>query len=133
MLTTLRIENFAIVKQLELDFSSGMIAFTGETGAGKSIMIDALMLALGGRTDASVIRSGEEKCDITACFHFENHSEPAHWLAEREAGKRLLTPMVIEAVVALEEALKDILYIPDEKEISQMNNEAQSVESTQGE
>ncbi|MFW2571200.1 DNA repair protein RecN [Legionella sp. 29fVS95] len=84
MLTTLRIENFAIVKQLELDFANGMTAFTGETGAGKSIMIDALMLALGGRADASVIRTGEEKCDISACFHFEADSEPARWLTEQD-------------------------------------------------
>lgn len=84
MLTSLRIENFAIVKELELDFSTGMTAFTGETGAGKSIMIDALMLALGGRSDPSLIRLGEEKCDITACFSFEPESEPAAWLATHE-------------------------------------------------
>lgn len=84
MLTTLCIEQFAIVKQLELDFIQGMTAFTGETGAGKSIMIDALMLALGGRGDASVIRPGQEKCDITAGFTFDKSSEPAHWLAEHD-------------------------------------------------
>ncbi len=84
MLTSLRIENFAIVSQLELEFRVGMTAFTGETGAGKSIMIDALMLALGGRADASVIRVGKEKCDIQACFHFENGSPPAKWLAEHD-------------------------------------------------
>lgn len=84
MLISLRIENFAIVSQLELDFSNGMTAFTGETGAGKSIMIDALMLALGGRADASVIRSGADKCDISACFHIDITSEPAHWLAEHD-------------------------------------------------
>ena len=84
MLTSLRIENFAIVSQLELDFSNGMTAFTGETGAGKSIMIDALMLALGGRADASVIRSGAEKCDISACFHIDVNSEPADWLAKHD-------------------------------------------------
>lgn len=84
MLTALRINNFAIVKQLELDFSQGMTAFTGETGAGKSIMIDALMLALGGRADASAVRSGEEKCDITVVFHISADSEPALWLASHD-------------------------------------------------
>ncbi len=84
MLTSLRIENFTIVKFLDLDFASGMTAFTGETGAGKSIMIDALMLALGARADASVIRSGEEKCEISACFHFDANSEPAHWLLQHD-------------------------------------------------
>ncbi|GGI84583.1 DNA repair protein RecN [Legionella impletisoli] len=84
MLTSLRIENFAIVAKLELDFESGMTAFTGETGAGKSIMIDALMLALGDRADVSVIRPGADKCDITACFHYDEHSLPAQWLKEHE-------------------------------------------------
>ncbi|VEG91451.1 DNA repair protein RecN [Legionella spiritensis] len=86
MLTALRIENFAIVKHLELDFAQGMTAFTGETGAGKSIMIDALMLALGGRGDASVIRHGEEKCDIVATFQISLQSEPALWLKEHDIG-----------------------------------------------
>lgn len=84
MLTTLCIEQFAIVHQLELDFTQGMTAFTGETGAGKSIMIDALMLALGDRADASVIRPGQEKCDITAGFYVHQDSEPAQWLAEQD-------------------------------------------------
>jgi DNA repair protein RecN (Recombination protein N) len=84
MLTSLRIENFAIVSELELDFSSGMTAFTGETGAGKSIMIDALMLALGGRADASVVRGGAEKCDISACFQMDASSSPALWLAAND-------------------------------------------------
>ncbi len=80
MLRSLCIDNFAIVSHLELDFSEGMTAFTGETGAGKSIMIDALALALGGRTDASVVRKGEEKCDIHAYFTFSEDSAPALWL-----------------------------------------------------
>lgn len=84
MLTSLRIENFAIVSQLELDFANGMTAFTGETGAGKSIMIDALMLALGGRADASVVRAGAEKCEIHASFSFDAGSQPALWLAEHD-------------------------------------------------
>ncbi len=80
MLRSLVIENLAIVAHLELDFSEGMTAFTGETGAGKSIMIDALMLAMGGRTDASIVRSGEAKCSVSALFSFEEDSEPGVWL-----------------------------------------------------
>ncbi len=84
MLTALHIEHFAIVKSMILEFNNGMTAFTGETGAGKSIMIDALMLALGERADASVVRQGEEKCTITATFTFEEKSEPAIWLNEHD-------------------------------------------------
>lgn len=80
MLISLRIIHFAIVKELELDFSKGMTAFTGETGAGKSIIIDALMLALGERADSSLIRQGEERCEVTATFRFEKGSEPDLWL-----------------------------------------------------
>ncbi len=84
MLVSLRIENYAIVSHLELDFTEGMTAFTGETGAGKSIMIDALMLALGERTDATVIRTGAEKCDITACFQLDSAEALLDWLKEHD-------------------------------------------------
>lgn len=80
MLCSLIIENLAIVSHLELDFSHGMTAFTGETGAGKSIMLDALMLAMGERADASIVRAGEEKCSVSALFNFEAHSEVSSWL-----------------------------------------------------
>jgi DNA repair protein RecN (Recombination protein N) len=86
MLTALRIENFAIVSALEMEFTSGMTAFTGETGAGKSIMIDALMLALGGRGDVSVIRKGEDKCDITASFLVDKDASALAWLQEHDVG-----------------------------------------------
>ncbi len=84
MLVSLRIENFAIVSALELDFNQGMTAFTGETGAGKSIMIDALMLALGGRGESSMIRAGADKCEITACFHIGSDDLPLVWLNEHD-------------------------------------------------
>lgn len=83
MLTSLRIENFTIVQLLELDFAGKMTAFTGETGAGKSIMIDALMLALGDRADSAVVRPGADRCDISACFHIDAGSLPEDWLKEQ--------------------------------------------------
>ncbi len=84
MLVALSIENFAIVKRLELDLAQGMTAFTGETGAGKSIMIDALMLILGGRADVTVVRPHEQKCELNAVFHIDADSEPAEWLCAQE-------------------------------------------------
>jgi DNA repair protein RecN (Recombination protein N) len=68
MLTELRIENFAIIQALRLDFSRGLVIFTGETGAGKSIILDALEAVLGGRADTNAIRTGEERAQIEATF-----------------------------------------------------------------
>ena len=68
MLRTLSIRDFVIVDTIELEFSAGFSVFTGETGAGKSILIDALALALGGRGDASVVREGAARADISADF-----------------------------------------------------------------
>ncbi len=85
MLTSLYVENFAIVSRLELDFTNKMSAFTGETGAGKSIMIDALMLALGERADASIIRADADKCEIQACFIANPNSTTDKWLIENDA------------------------------------------------
>lgn len=84
MLTSLRIVNFAIVKELDLDFSKGMTAFTGETGAGKSIMIDALLLALGSRADCSIVRPHQEKCEVTATFHLEENAQAREWLNQHD-------------------------------------------------
>ncbi len=68
MLTELRIENFAIIDKLALDFSPGLIIFTGETGAGKSIIMDALEMLLGGRTEATVIRADAERAAVEGIF-----------------------------------------------------------------
>src|SRR4051812_50227958 len=82
MLRTLSIRDFVIVDTIELEFSAGFSVFTGETGAGKSILIDALALALGGRGDASVVREGAAKADITA--EFSTSDEADAWLATNE-------------------------------------------------
>jgi DNA repair protein RecN (Recombination protein N) len=84
MLRSLSIRDFVIVDSIELEFSSGFTVLTGETGAGKSILIDALTLALGGRGDASVVREGAAKTDITA--EFATDAEVDAWLDEREFG-----------------------------------------------
>ena len=62
MLETLSIENFAVAKKLSINFSKGLTAITGETGAGKSIAIDALSLILGGKTNAKFVRDGAKSC-----------------------------------------------------------------------
>jgi DNA repair protein RecN (Recombination protein N) len=82
MLRTLSIRDFVIVDSIELEFSTGFSVFTGETGAGKSILIDALTLALGGRGDASVVREGAAKADITADFRVTDVA--AAWLTLHE-------------------------------------------------
>ena len=68
MLTTLRIKNFALVADLTLELQPGCNVITGETGAGKSIIIGALNLVLGERADRTLIRSGEDSCSVEAVF-----------------------------------------------------------------
>jgi DNA repair protein RecN (Recombination protein N) len=82
MLRTLSIRDFVIVESIELEFSAGFTVFTGETGAGKSILIDALTLALGGRGDASMVREGAAKADITADFAVAEQAR--EWLEANE-------------------------------------------------
>ena len=68
MLSELHIENFAIINQLELEFNPGLNIFTGETGAGKSIIIDAVETILGSRADATMVRAGAEHALVEASF-----------------------------------------------------------------
>jgi DNA repair protein RecN (Recombination protein N) len=84
MLKFLAIRDFVIVSSLELDFSSGFTALTGETGAGKSILIDALSLALGERGDAAMVRSGCERAEIAAEFDIAALPHLQIWLREQE-------------------------------------------------
>ncbi|HEX3383088.1 MAG TPA: DNA repair protein RecN [Paraburkholderia sp.] len=84
MLRHLSIRDFVIVAALDLEFDSGFTVFSGETGAGKSILIDALALALGARAEASVVRTGESRADITA--EFETHAQVDQWLDAQALG-----------------------------------------------
>lgn len=84
MLTHLSIHNFAIVERLELELERGMTVVSGETGAGKSIMIDALQLALGGRADSGAVRSGTGKAEIIANFDISGLPRAQAWLDAQE-------------------------------------------------
>ena len=99
MLRHLTIRDFVIVDRLELEFSSGFGTLTGETGAGKSILIDALALALGERADAGVVRTGCERSEVSATFEISDLPEVAAWLAEKDldAGDELLLRRIVDA------------------------------------
>ncbi len=84
MLTQIHIWNFAIVESLDLEFDTGLTVLTGETGAGKSILLDALGLALGDRADSSVIRHGSDKAEISVSFSTNDAPQANAWLLEHE-------------------------------------------------
>ena len=84
MLENLLIKNYVIVDELDLNFLLGFSSLTGETGAGKSILIDALSLALGSRSESGVVKKGNEKADITATFNLEGNDEAQSWLSLNE-------------------------------------------------
>lgn len=100
MLSELRIENFAIIQQLELVFKPGLITFTGETGAGKSIILDAITAVVGGRADPTMIRAGADRASVEATFKLSE--------ANREA---------IHAILIREDLLEDPDYVTLNREI----------------
>lgn len=99
MLTHIHIRNFAIVESLDLEFGPGMGALTGETGAGKSILLDALGLCLGERAEADAVRPGAERAELTATFQIAPGSDAWRWLEERElaADEECLLRRVIQS------------------------------------
>jgi len=127
MLSSLSIRNLVTVESLQLELDSGMSVLTGETGAGKSILIDALGLVLGDKADSSLIRHGSEKAEITAEFDLAKLPEIGNWLVSNElddAGECLLrriisrkgrsrafingTPVTLGTLAALGSQLVDI-------------------------
>lgn len=99
MLVHISVKNYAIVEHLDLELMDGMSVITGETGAGKSIMLDALSLTLGARSDSSVVRPGADKADILSSFDISRIPEAQQWLKERELDheslcilRRVITP-----------------------------------------
>lgn len=84
MLINLSIQDYAVVDRLEVDLDEGMTCITGETGAGKSIMLDALGLCIGDRADSKAIRPGAARTDIAACFDVSQNTRAQVWLAERD-------------------------------------------------
>lgn len=96
-LKSISLRDFVIVHELELDLSGGFTVLTGETGAGKSILIDALQLALGARADAGVIREGAARCEISV--EFDSPKSLAPWLEQAgfEGGDSLLLRRTIDA------------------------------------
>jgi DNA repair protein RecN (Recombination protein N) len=84
MLVHLAVNNYAIVDHLEIELSRGMSVITGETGAGKSIMLDALALTLGDRADSGAVRPGADKADLLATFDISDIPEARAWLESRD-------------------------------------------------
>lgn len=103
MLQTISLRDFVIVDQLELDFASGFTVLTGETGAGKSILLDALSLVLGERADSSQIREGANRAEISALFRIDSEQVPHFklWLDDQgfpleDDGQSLLLKRTVE-------------------------------------
>jgi len=84
MLSHIHLKNFAIIETLDLELKSGMTALTGETGAGKSILIDAIGLVLGDRADSGVVRHGADKAEITLTIDIEQSPAAQIWLKEQD-------------------------------------------------
>ena len=84
MLTNLTLQNFALADQLNIELAGGFNVLTGETGAGKSLLLDALSVCLGERTDVAHVRFGTDKADVTASFDYQDNDPIDLWLRERE-------------------------------------------------
>lgn len=102
MLNHLLIRNLAVVDEVEVEPGAGLTVLTGETGAGKSILIDALSLALGDRADSDAVRSGAERAEVSASFDIAPDSEAARWLADSDLDAEADGGCVMRRVVTAE-------------------------------
>ena len=100
MLTELRICNFAIIDAIELEFADGFTVFTGETGAGKSILVDAVDLLVGGRASADLIRSGAEEAEVSGVFSLKEASPVAQLLHEQDLLERGATEVILRRILS---------------------------------
>jgi len=101
MLLHLNIQNFAIVKTLDIDWQNGMTTITGETGAGKSIAIDALGLCLGERATTNVVRPETKKAELIATFDISNNPQATHWLSQHDLSNED-TECILRRIVSIE-------------------------------
>src|SRR5690348_8207610 len=83
MLTRLSVRNFAVVEAAEIEFGKGLTVVTGETGAGKSLLVDALLLLSGARADSGMVRAGCERAELSAEFDLRHAADARAWLAEQ--------------------------------------------------
>ena len=100
MLTELRIRNFAIIDAIELEFADGFTVFTGETGAGKSILVDAVDLLVGGRASADLIRSGAEEAEVSGVFSLKEERPVAQVLHEQDLLERGETEVILRRILS---------------------------------
>ena len=98
MLSRLTIQNYAIIDQLEIDFPNQLTVITGETGAGKSIIVGALGLILGERADSTALVNKEKKCIVEGIFDVENKKEIKKFLADNDFDFNGSVSNIIEAV-----------------------------------
>ena len=84
MLTSLYVRHFAVVEEAEIAFGPGLTVVSGETGAGKSLLVDALMLLAGGRADSGMVRAGSDRAELAAEFDLANLPEARDWLRREE-------------------------------------------------
>src|SRR5690606_9196663 len=100
MLTHASISDFTIIESLELDFERGLTVLTGETGAGKSILIDAMGLALGDRADAASVRHGAERAEISVGFDLADQAGVRDWLRAQELDDDSLSCLIRRSITA---------------------------------